>query len=224
MNKISCKINNIVFLCYYFFLCNFILVSCDGTQNEFRILEETDTAKYATISRDVACSWIDETDTVYLNVACESNETSEKIIDSAQNDVFTKYLKKEETEVPKIYPSILGFGSLDSSTIPDQLYRQVESFIRCINSGDFSKVKVSNQKEYLRALAEYRMQNCKPVTKSYVGKMESISIDIDTSTSNILQKVPVLIETPSQKFIVVLFYKQFDIKDWAFDYFEVYDE
>ncbi|OJF77618.1 MAG: hypothetical protein BKP49_01175 [Treponema sp. CETP13] len=224
MNKIISKKHNLIFLCLCFFLCQVILFSCDGTQKAFTLPAEKETVKYAALSRNQSCIWIDDIDTESINVAREANETSEKIMDSAKNIGFSNYLNSEDSNAPKIYPSILGFGSLDSSNIPEELYDQVKIFILCINSGDFSKVEVSNQKDYLRAFAKYKLVKCKPVSKSYIGKSETVTINIDANTTKDLQKVPILIETTSQKYIVVTYYELTDNNEWKFNRFEVYDE
>jgi hypothetical protein len=195
------------------FLVALIFVSCEGTQNAAVLPDETNTIKYATIVRASECDWIDNTEvSTNANAATISIQKTDDILNSIIDGNFSDLVEDSDfsTATP-IYPSIEGFGSLDTTELSDELLKKIKTFISFVNSGNFKALQVSPQKDYLRALAKYRLKECAPVEESFIGK---------PLTTNDETSVPVLLKTISNQYILVLFYKK-DGEDWNFNKFEV---
>jgi len=195
------------------FLCTLFLTSCERTPLSSILPDKTSTIKYASILRSSECNWMDATELdSNTNVAIASMQKTDDIVNNIVNGDFSDLVKKTDfaNEAP-IYPSIEGFGSLDISELSDDFLQKINKFIDFINSNNFSKLQVSAQKEYLRALAKYRLDECRPVEESVIGK--------PTIGSDIIS-VPLLLQTVSKQYIVVLFYKK-DVEEWKFNKFNV---
>ncbi|HZK19281.1 MAG TPA: hypothetical protein VFC68_01005, partial [Treponemataceae bacterium] len=211
------KQNNTIIFFAVLFIHTLFFVSCEGTQTAV-LPDKKTTIKNATEVCAIKLSWVqtvEEENTNAPNSALQSIQKTKQLMEGVIIGDFVALVEENVAETSSfVYPSIRGFGSLDTEEIPITLLEQIKKFISSIETADFSTVHVAHKKEYLGALAKYRLENCRPIKKSYIGK------PLESTTTSFA--IPVFLQTAKNNYKLILYYIQSDDKKYVLDTFNVY--
>ncbi len=144
-----------------------LIFSCSNSNNveEYSLDEGTTLRK---IAEDIneTIQWENDLSEDDTSKPGEKNDLSYTVISENDNALF--FLLQEN--VTPVYPSLDGFGSLNTDSIPSILLVRITDFLDDLRTADIDKSFFNNEKQYLKTIIEYNFQNFTDYTHYIIGE------------------------------------------------------
>ena len=136
----------------------FLLFSCSNNSTQIKTVNTEKSLRSLSVDFENSVEWVDGIEIVKNEDSTQTLITeSSTTIDYALHTIDTK----------NIYPTLQDFTSLDTETIPSQLYSTLKEFLNTIKTNSINTEKFSKNHQYLKALTEYNLQDY-PALQSYI--------------------------------------------------------
>lgn len=157
------------FLLLYIFACFFLFASCSDNTEESTQPADFETLKSEAEFINSKITWTEETESGRL---LEKIKNPEGIDGKVKASVLTVAAIKNE-EPLFIFPSLAGFGSLDTSLIPLNLKSEVEKFCDSFSKNDDLSPLFREESLYNLALFYYDLSSRLPNYEKFFNESEN---------------------------------------------------
>ncbi len=146
----------------------FLFFSCSNNSSEDSIANPEDTLRKYSREYEKSINWVDG-----YSVSDTIEKKQTKLITNSNTTIdFTVHHFEKDTDT---FPILVGFGSLDTQTIPNTLLNELNYFLESVKSKSIKSTSFSDNHQYLKTLTEYNLQSY-PELKSYIiGKPTILS-------------------------------------------------
>ncbi len=153
-------------------LCIFILSSCANDANREQIEFSQEKSLRSTVEdKRRSMEWIGESenrtgDEGRLDDASEATSSFTNEDGSTASVAIQNYSIDEE-----VYPHLEGFGSLDTTSMPTNLYAFVNNFLQSLSNNEMNIEFFPEDKHFLKTIIEYDFQDYPKVSRYLIGEM-----------------------------------------------------
>ncbi len=151
-------------------LCIFIFSSCANEANSEQIeFSQEKSLRFTVEEKRRSIEWIGDSDTRGEGSSSAAWESTSSFINedgSTASIVLQNYFVDEE-----VYPQIDGFGSLNTTSMPINLYTFINDFIQALSDNEMSSNFFPEDKIFLKTIIEYDFQDYPKISRYLIGEM-----------------------------------------------------
>ncbi len=150
-------------------LTTFIFFSCSNNTDNQNAGSQNNTLRFAVEQEKVSIEWVIETED-------EESSSEDTLWQSNTNVViegsdYTPLFLGNFIEDDAVYPSLEGFGSLNTELIPNELYIVLNEFLSALKNREVSLSFFEEEKSYLKTIIDYDFQDYPKLIEYIVGEV-----------------------------------------------------